>query len=96
MKAIFFTDVHLVSKTNVNRVDNLPETQKLKLKELINICNNGDVDVALSTALSLLSNEVIKLMDNRELKPINFSIPEQPQTLTIKTSDGSSTEEIQF
>ena len=36
MKAIFFTDVHLVSKTNVNRVDNLPETQKLKLKELIN------------------------------------------------------------
>ena len=49
MKAIFFTDVHLVSKTNVNRVDNLPETQKLKLKELINICNNGDVDVALSS-----------------------------------------------
>ena len=32
MKAIFFTDVHLVSKTNVNRVDNLPETQKLKFK----------------------------------------------------------------
>ncbi|MAG53040.1 MAG: hypothetical protein CMH62_03710 [Nanoarchaeota archaeon] len=48
MKAIFFTDVHLVSKTNVNRVDNLPETQKLKLKELIDVCSE-DVDIALSS-----------------------------------------------
>tara|TARA_Y100000034_G_C6882261_1_gene404446 strand:+ start:951 stop:1853 length:903 start_codon:yes stop_codon:yes gene_type:complete len=48
LKAIFFTDVHLVSKTNVNRVDNLPETQKLKLKELIDVCSE-DVDIALSS-----------------------------------------------
>ena len=49
MKILFFTDVHLVSKTNVNRIDNLPETQKLKLNELIDICTNEDINLALSS-----------------------------------------------
>lgn len=85
-------------------LQNLEKGKKMTIELKVKCFNPGcditlkvdNVDVALSTALSLLSNEVIKLMDNRELKPINFSIPEQPQTLTIKTSDGSSTEEIQF
>ena len=85
-------------------LQNLEKGKKITIELKVICFNRGcditlkvdNVDVALSTALSLLSNEVIKLMDNRELKPINFSIPEQPQTLTIKTSDGSSTEEIQF
>ena len=49
MKIVFFTDVHLVSKSNINRVDNLPETQKLKLNELVDVCNNGDIDYAFSS-----------------------------------------------
>ena len=49
MKIIFFTDVHLVSKTNINRIDNLPETQKLKLNELIDVCNRGDINLVLSS-----------------------------------------------
>ena len=49
MKIIFFTDVHLVSKTNINRIDNLPETQKLKLNELIDVCNRGDMNLVLSS-----------------------------------------------
>ena len=48
MKIVFFTDVHLVSKTNINRIDNLPETQKEKLRELTQLCNNGEMDIALS------------------------------------------------
>ena len=49
MKIVFFTDVHLVSKSNINRIDNLPETQKLKLNELVDVCNNGDIDYAFSS-----------------------------------------------
>ena len=48
MKIFFFTDVHLVSKTNINRVDNLPETQRNKLNEITEICNDGDIDIVLS------------------------------------------------
>ena len=49
MKIFFFTDMHLVSKTNINRIDNLPETQKNKLNEIVEICNNKNIDVALSS-----------------------------------------------
>ena len=49
MNIVFFTDVHLVSKSNVSRVDNLPETQRNKLKELIEVTNNEEVDMILSS-----------------------------------------------
>ena len=49
MKILFFTDIHLVSKTNINRIDNLPETQKNKLKEILEICNKGDMDIVMSS-----------------------------------------------
>ena len=49
MNIVFFTDVHLVSKSNINRIDNLPETQKNKLKEIIKVTNNKGIDIVLSS-----------------------------------------------
>ena len=34
MKILFFTDVHLVGKSNINRRDNLVDTQIKKLNDL--------------------------------------------------------------
>ena len=48
MNIIFFTDVHLVSKSNISRIDNLPETQKKKLEELITVIKQESIDIALS------------------------------------------------
>ena len=49
MNIVFFTDVHLVSKTNISRIDNLPETQKNKLKEIIKVTNSEGIDIVLSS-----------------------------------------------
>ena len=46
MRIVFFTDVHLVGKSNINRKDNLVETQIDKLKELI--IESRDADLAIS------------------------------------------------
>ena len=46
MKILFFTDVHLVGKSNINRKDNLVETQIDKLKELVE--ESKSTDLALS------------------------------------------------
>ena len=44
MKILFFTDVHLVGKSNINRKDNLVETQIDKLKELVEESKSVDLD----------------------------------------------------
>ena len=49
MNIVFFTDIHLVSKSNINRIDNLPETQKNKLKEIIDVVSDKNIDIALSS-----------------------------------------------
>ncbi len=49
MNIIFFTDVHLVSKSNINRIDNLPETQRNKLKEIIEVANSKEFNIVLSS-----------------------------------------------
>lgn len=46
MKILFFTDIHLVGKSNINRKDNLVETQIDKLKELVE--ESKKVDLAIS------------------------------------------------
>lgn len=46
MKILFFTDVHLVGKSNINRKDNLVETQVDKLQELVE--ESKHVDLAVS------------------------------------------------
>ena len=46
MKILFFTDVHLVGKSNINRRDNLVDTQIKKLNELVE--ESRKVDLAIS------------------------------------------------
>ena len=46
MKILFFTDVHLVGKSNINRKDNLVETQIDKLQELVG--ESEQVDLVVS------------------------------------------------
>ena len=46
MKILFFTDVHLVGKSNINRKDNLVETQIEKLRELIEESKNVDLIIS--------------------------------------------------
>ena len=43
MKILFFTDLHLVGKSNSNRKDNLVETQIKKMNEIIRLSENFDI-----------------------------------------------------
>ena len=60
-----------------------------------------DPDIAVGTGLMLLTNEVIRLMENRELKKdlqneVQNDLFAPSSGLTITTSDASSSEEIPF
>ncbi len=84
MKILFFTDVHLVGKSNINRKDNLVETQIDKLQELVVesekvdlVISCGDIfhkyDPSISTMMTF-SNFVSQLKSYFVLCPGNHDL----------------------
>ena len=84
MKILFFTDVHLVGKSNINRKDNLVETQIDKLNELGRestkvdlIMSCGDIfhkhDPSIST-MKTFSNFIEKIDNQFILCPGNHDL----------------------